>query len=488
MSWRDNLQDASFRGAAFKVNTSSRGVGRRTQVHNYINRDEPFSEDLGKAVDSFSIEAYIVQNSDNDFNYFAERDALIDALKSKGSGILIHPFYGTKKVNISGQANITETFNPGGIARITMSFTEAGKRALPGKVGDFLNKLDSKVNEIYDKVGDYLALVYETPGIFTDKISSAVTKTMSLAQQTINGVKSIPTQLIDEAAKNISLVKGTVNDVINLPNDLYNGIKSSTNNLATVCGMGEKIKEEQTASQGTPGQNDVVVSDRVTDNYINLLSITTPIIGGETGSYSGISRGENVELDGSSVPRETGISAINETITTINDFNTDEFTVTPFAQQNNVVTIFEIFKLNLLTVASRIALRTAYNSQDEIISFKEKLLLTFQSVLESLGDAAAEGSNAVGIGDGEIQIANKEIYESVEELRNVFADGMDNLAEKIPNLINYDVPPSGKNTLVLAYELYGDHSRSNDIYLNNKNEIRNPAFIQAGNTIRVLSE
>nr|MDM8590005.1 DNA circularization N-terminal domain-containing protein [Escherichia coli] len=48
MTWKDRLQDASFRGVPFKVEEESTGTGRRVETHEYPNRDKPYTEDLGK--------------------------------------------------------------------------------------------------------------------------------------------------------------------------------------------------------------------------------------------------------------------------------------------------------------------------------------------------------------------------------------------------------------------------------------------------------
>lgn len=41
MTWKDRLQDASFRGVPFKVEEESAGTGRRVETHEYPNRDKP---------------------------------------------------------------------------------------------------------------------------------------------------------------------------------------------------------------------------------------------------------------------------------------------------------------------------------------------------------------------------------------------------------------------------------------------------------------
>ena len=43
MTWKDRLQDASFRGVPFKVEEESAGTGRRVETHEYPNRDKLFA-------------------------------------------------------------------------------------------------------------------------------------------------------------------------------------------------------------------------------------------------------------------------------------------------------------------------------------------------------------------------------------------------------------------------------------------------------------
>ncbi len=79
MTWKDRLQDASFRGVPFKVEEESAGTGRRVETHEYPNRDKPYTEDLGKITFRPSITAYVVGD-----DCFDQRDRLIDALNKPG--------------------------------------------------------------------------------------------------------------------------------------------------------------------------------------------------------------------------------------------------------------------------------------------------------------------------------------------------------------------------------------------------------------------
>ena len=45
----EDLRPASFRGVSFQVDVASLSAGRRVQVHEYPQRDQPWVEDLGRA-------------------------------------------------------------------------------------------------------------------------------------------------------------------------------------------------------------------------------------------------------------------------------------------------------------------------------------------------------------------------------------------------------------------------------------------------------
>ena len=100
MTWKDRLQDASFRGVPFKVEEESAGTGRRVETHEYPNRDKPYTEDLGKVTFRPSITAYVVGD-----DCFDQRDRLIEALNKPGPGTLVHPTYGEVRKAVAGNAN-----------------------------------------------------------------------------------------------------------------------------------------------------------------------------------------------------------------------------------------------------------------------------------------------------------------------------------------------------------------------------------------------
>lgn len=126
MAWRDRLQPASFRGVAFEYQSDDLGgIGRRSVVHEYPKRDTPYVEDMGRSVEEISIEAIVIGR-----DYLTQLDELLKALRAEGPGELVHPFYGRIQVIAAG-CRVRHSFEDGGLARVSMSFTEAGENQYP---------------------------------------------------------------------------------------------------------------------------------------------------------------------------------------------------------------------------------------------------------------------------------------------------------------------------------------------------------------------
>ncbi|WCT72050.1 DNA circularization N-terminal domain-containing protein [Sphingomonas naphthae] len=121
MSWRDQLQPGSFRGAAFAVRAAENSGGRRGPDHSYPQRDTGWAEDIGRAAARFTIDAIVIGA-----DYMAARDALIAACEAKGPGTLVHPWRGTLQAQCRTYT-VAESTEEGGMATFTIELVEAGE-------------------------------------------------------------------------------------------------------------------------------------------------------------------------------------------------------------------------------------------------------------------------------------------------------------------------------------------------------------------------
>lgn len=130
-AWKTGLQQASFRGVPFAVSDADMGFGRRNFVHEYPLRDVDYGEDLGRKAREYSFNAFVIGD-----NYFAARDALIDAIENdKTPGVLVHPTLGIKTV-IPQQCRVMFKNTEGGIEYFSLSFIEAGANKYPTAVSN----------------------------------------------------------------------------------------------------------------------------------------------------------------------------------------------------------------------------------------------------------------------------------------------------------------------------------------------------------------
>lgn len=124
--WRDRLRDASFRGVPFSVEDDDASFGRRVQLHEYPNRDKPYTEDLGRAARRLTINAYVIGG-----DYADQRDRLIAAVETNGPGTLVHPQYGEMQGSINGTVKVSHSSAEGRMARISFEFVESGELTFP---------------------------------------------------------------------------------------------------------------------------------------------------------------------------------------------------------------------------------------------------------------------------------------------------------------------------------------------------------------------
>lgn len=134
--WRSRLRDASFRGVAFSVEDDESTFGRRVQVHEYPNRDKPFTEDLGRATRRLTINAYLIGD-----DYASQRDRLIGAIETAGPGTLVHPQYGEMQGSIDGQVRVSHSNAEGRMCRVSFQFVESGELSFPTAGAATANRL-----------------------------------------------------------------------------------------------------------------------------------------------------------------------------------------------------------------------------------------------------------------------------------------------------------------------------------------------------------
>lgn len=125
MAWRDELRPASFRGVPFLVDGSDQKLGRRAVQNEYPGRDDPYSEDMGRRAWGDTLQAFVLGD-----DHLQQAARLADALNQYGPGELVHPYIGTRQVQI-GEVSLSHSSREGGKSTFSIEVMEAGPAQSP---------------------------------------------------------------------------------------------------------------------------------------------------------------------------------------------------------------------------------------------------------------------------------------------------------------------------------------------------------------------
>lgn len=220
---------AKFRNAQFFLSDSETEFGRRQVLHEYPQRDTPFSEDLGRKARQFSVEGYVIGSTSE-----ADKNALISAAEQSGPGILTHPYLGQKNVVCTG-LKIKETSSENNIVRFTISFVEAGQITLPAAVADGASQLNAAADSFgLASVADF-AKNFSLSGRPQFLVDSAVGKIegVSSTLQSLTGNASSVFKASADLAFSLRNLKANAVDLLNSPATIAAQIRSSMNLLTS---------------------------------------------------------------------------------------------------------------------------------------------------------------------------------------------------------------------------------------------------------------
>jgi len=143
----------------------------------------------------------------------------------------------------------------------------------------------------------------------------------------------------------------------------------------------------------------------------------------------------------------------------------------PDEQRDNINLLDATFKTVLIGTAAEIGIDTNFISQTEMNLYAGLLTDEIDALLTQVGD-----------------LGQDDLFAAIEDIRSVY---IDNLLERIAGLKkekDYMLKPEIKSVMGLAYDLYEDIDREQDIIDRNKLLIRHPGFLPAGEILKVLNE
>ena len=224
MSWRDNLLDGALDGVPFEYEEVDNRFGRRTTVHEFPDREDPFTDDHGKKARRFSIRAFLVGE-----NYSSTRDALIEVCEAAGDKVFTHPYRGDFGVKIDGECNYKERSDQGRYCEFTIPLVEAGLAfpqiqllTLPN-IGFIVPSLNAKIPNTRFSLLGAIGAVLKSIIAGLNKAAAALRK--------VNGKIAGALNLVDSLSGAIDAFVDALDTLIATPGALLNELTQLCNSI-----------------------------------------------------------------------------------------------------------------------------------------------------------------------------------------------------------------------------------------------------------------
>lgn len=197
---------------------SIRLAAGKTSTFEYPQRDDPFTEDMGRSKRTIRITAFVVG-----YDYIARMKRLIAACEKPGSGRLIHPWLGSMEVTPTDLS--APVFESNRVASVSLTFVESGKLQYPNALLDVGAKCLSAAQLLVNAEFDEFVKTFDLSGA-QDFVKEAVGLDLQgiLNSETVQSVCDV-FDLADELATLshdvITLAEGGADALFNRVLDTY---------------------------------------------------------------------------------------------------------------------------------------------------------------------------------------------------------------------------------------------------------------------------
>lgn len=329
MAWKDELRPASFRGVAFFIDTSQKSLGRRSVLHEFPNRETPYTEDMGRVAEGFEVEGHVLGD-----DYFSAKRDLERVFNKKGPGELIHPYYGSKFVQI-GPVNFTEATRQGAILSFTVKFFEAGDNRFPKSINDKAAVLeaatDKSITEIKKEFDDNFS-IEGLPGFAIDSARDAV----ALAQETFDDVTKTFADIADataELAFSTRNLVAEVNDLLQAPSQLSQRLLDSFTLMENAFSLAEDKANAHSAFFDFGDDSDDVTGDTPIrqaekenqsqfNNFMKRVAAVKSASNAQAGDYASFQEAESKRVEITDIIeeqiRESGDTELYQSLIDVN--------------------------------------------------------------------------------------------------------------------------------------------------------------------------
>jgi prophage DNA circulation protein len=415
----------SFRGVPFFVDNTDDEFARRGAHHQYPQRDKGTFEDLGKDDPVYNLHGYVTELSPG--GYAAARDKLIAACTAGGLGDLVHPYYGTKKVQCTS-CRVTHSDKENGVARFALSFLEADEPAAPVEVDNSAAKVNDAADAAQEAaLGDF-AQNWNLAGV-PSFVYDAATGIVQSVSGSLTGLAGPLPGILGDTGKFVSgtaRLLGVAREALDNPmaffmrqaNSLTGGAASASGLLSDGLALGRQISG--------------------LGRMLSLLS------GNEKDAYKTQQSFRTTGQSWPSVPTYTENRRI---------------------QAGNQAALQALVERTAVIDSARMAPYMPLESRDEAVAVRDALTEQIDALAEKAPDM---------------------LYKRLENLRAAVVADITKRGPELGRIGSY-TPKVTRPALVLAYELYQDIGKDADraTELAARNGVNHPGFVPGGQTLEV---
>ncbi len=418
----------SFRGAPFYVKSHRTGFGRRQPRHALPFQDKgAASVDLGRTPREFELTAVVIGA-----DYKAARDALIKALEAPGPGTLVHPEHGRINVTVDEKNTIAEDTSEGGQATISIRATE------------HFDQPPSKTSAL-DTASALKAAAKAGRLASKDSFSNPITGLKNLVSDVVAATQL---EILDDVLNDMRAINGAVSSVLAAPGALAAKIDDISRNAALLM--------------ASPGR----LFDAIDGALEQIANAATRIFG---------SNGEDVDqldvVDVSSMPLRRG-KTLARAVDPVADMGArpavpaiDTQDRRDEADQQRAMQ--RHFRASGLFNLADAAATCPQDSADDALALRDSLAGALAALSESEPDLDAPVATAL------------------KRCAALVMQHLNEVAGPLPTVMEY-TPATTLPAEVIAYNLYGDAERADEIVLRNPT-IKHPGMVPGGVVLEVAS-
>ena len=152
-------------------------------------------------------------------------------------------------------------------------------------------------------------------------------------------------------------------------------------------------------------------------------------------------------------------------------------------EKANRISYKNVIRASTLLKATQIASRVDYYSFEDAFNSMELITGAIENLLLDMGNVV---ENEIFTDFG-LSIYDEDSYNALKETKSIFIKSMKLIGASFANIIEYELEETD-TTLSLAYDLYEDVDRAEDIFTRNRPTVKHPGFLPGGQTVEVLNE